>query len=139
MAVEKSFPVFGEPVEILVSSATSNGSFNVVTQLCEPGGGPPPHRHEHEDEYFTPMTGDFEMFDGEEWHPLGREGHYARRGEVHTFRNCGATPGQIRIVVSPGGLDEFLERISPLQVPQQMAEVIAISAEYGITYPGLGA
>ncbi len=70
MPVLKSFKVFGEPVEILVDGAATGGRVAVVTQVSPPGGGPPPHLHTREDETFTVLEGEYEMFDGVKWLPL---------------------------------------------------------------------
>ena len=138
-SAERSFRVFGDPVEILVSAEESGGACVVVTQTCAPGGGPPPHSHVHEDEVFTTLEGEFELFDGVTWHPLRQgETHFASRGGVHTFRNCGAVAGKILIMAIPGRLDRYLQAISPLRMPGDVAQLVAISDPYGITFPGLG-
>jgi quercetin dioxygenase-like cupin family protein len=132
----KSFTVFGEPVEILVDSSITSGAFAVMTQTSPPGGGPPPHRHTHEDEIFTTMEGDFEIFDGTAWHPLP-QGSSARgvRGGVHGFRNCGKTAGKIQVIIYPAGLEMYLEEISPLTLPQDLDSLLQVSERYGISFP----
>ena len=131
----RRFNVFGEPVEILVSSAMSNGSLNVITQTCQPGGGPPPHRHTKEDEFFTVLEGEFEFFDGKGWHRLLTDQmQFGPRGGIHTFRSCGTTNGKILIVASPGGLDRYLEEISPLIMPTDAERLFEISNPYGISF-----
>jgi quercetin dioxygenase-like cupin family protein len=132
----KSFTVLGEPVEILVDSQMTNGAFTVLTQTSPPGGGPPPHSHTREDEIFTVLEGDFELFDGTKWNPLP-QGASARgaRGGVHAFRNCGETPGKMQIIVSPAGFEKYLEEISPLTLPQDMHRLLQISECHGITFP----
>jgi uncharacterized cupin superfamily protein len=73
--------VFGEPIEIIASSSTTNSAFVVGLQTSPPGGGPPSHRHLGEDEVFAVLDGEFEFFDGESWAPF-------LRGEVnysHSF------------------------------------------------------
>ncbi len=138
MQAETTFNVFGDPVEVIVAAEATNGTFSVVTQTCQPGGGPPPHRHTKEDEVFTTLEGEFELFDGTSWHPLPRGGvRYALRGSVHTFRNSGSSVGKILIVATPGGLDRYLRDISPLVMPNDLANLITISNPYGITFPSL--
>jgi quercetin dioxygenase-like cupin family protein len=131
----KKFKVFGEPVEILLSGEQTGGLSAVILQTSPPGGGPPPHSHANEDEIFYPVEGDFEIFDGKEWHRLdtSRAAHY-RRGGIHTFRNAGTTTARILIVATPAGLEAYLEEISVLTIPQDMEKLIAISARYGITF-----
>ncbi len=72
MSFIKSFEVFGERVDILVDSETSGGASTTLIQHVAPGGGPPPHTHTREDETFTALEGDFEIFSEGEWSPLAR-------------------------------------------------------------------
>ncbi len=132
----KSFTVLGEPVEILADGQMTNGAFAVLTQTSPPGGGPPPHSHAREDEIFTVLSGDFELFDGTKWHPLP-QGASARgvRGGVHAFRNCGDADGTIQITAWPAGFEKYLEEISPLTLPQDMDRLLQISERHGITFP----
>jgi quercetin dioxygenase-like cupin family protein len=131
----KTFKVFGETVEILVTSASTNNSFCMLVQTSPPGGGPPPHSHSLEDEIFTVVEGDFEIFDGKQWTRLAPGEHaHALRNQPHTFRNCGKTPGKMHCVAIDGHLDEYLEAISPLEIPKDMPRLLEISKEYGIAF-----
>jgi uncharacterized cupin superfamily protein len=138
MPVLKSFRVFGDPVEINADGANGT-TLNAGTQTCQPGGGPPPHLHLYEDEFFLPVYGKFEMFDGDSWTPLTTSGHFAGRGTVHTFRNCGQTEGKISFICTPGRFPEYMELISTLSLPQDMQKLVDLSAGYGITFvfPGV--
>lgn len=131
----KMFHVLGETVEVLVTSESTNYSFCMIVQTSPPGGGPPPHVHKFEDEIFTVVEGEFEIFDGERWNKLapGEQVH-TLRNRVHTFRNCGKTPGKIHCVAIDGRLDEYLDAISQLQMPGDMPRLLDISKEYGITF-----
>ena len=131
----KSFTVLGEPVEVLVDGQMTNGAFSVITQTSPPGGGPPPHSHANEDEIFTAIDGDFELFDGTAWHPLP-QGSTTRalRGGVHSFRNSSGRHAKMQVIISPAGFEEYLEEISPLALPQDLDKLLQISAEYGITF-----
>ena len=104
--------VFGEPIEIIASSATTNYSFVIGLQTSPPGGGPPPHRHLGEDEVFTVIDGEFEFFDGELWTPFHRgEVKYSLRGTYHGFRNVGHSAGKMMFTTTGGGLDEFFAEL----------------------------
>lgn len=131
----KQFHVFGELVELLVPSSKTNGSFSQLIQTSPPGGGPPPHVHQFEDEIFRVLEGEFEFFDGTAWTRLAPgETAYKLRGQVHTFRNCGATPGRIHITVVPGRFDQYLEAVAPLEIPRDIDELMQISEIYGIRF-----
>jgi hypothetical protein len=124
----KIFKVFGEPVEVLVSGEMTGGLSTTLTQTSPPGGGPPPHLHL--------LEGEYEFLRDGEWHAIAPgETVLAKRGSVHTFRNAGTTTGKILVFVTPAGMDKYLEEISPLTIPQDMAELLAISERYGISFP----
>jgi quercetin dioxygenase-like cupin family protein len=131
----RKFNVLGAQVEVLLSGEQTSGLSAMMIETSPPGGGPPPHSHTNEDELFYPLEGDYEIFDGKEWHKVavGSAAHY-RRGGIHTFRNAGNTTGRILITVTPAGLEKYLEEISVLTIPQDMEKLIAISARYGITF-----
>jgi len=136
----KSFTVFGEPVDVLTDGATTHGLSCAVTQVSPPGGGPPPHRHEHEDETFYILSGEYEFLYEDRWHPrFPGQTFHAERGSVHTFRNCGSTPGKILVFVTPSGMEKYLEEISVLEMPKDIPQLLTISERYGISFPGLTA
>ena len=134
MSFIKSFEVFGERIDILVNSATSGGASTTLIQHVAPGGGPPPHTHTKEDETFTALEGDFEIFSEGEWSPLARgEIAFAKRGSVHTFRNSGTSHGRVLVFITPGGFEDYLEALSPYFPASDMPKINEISAQYGVT------
>lgn len=137
MAAKKSFRVFGDPVDVLHAGKDTAGAFSVITQTCEPGGGPPPHWHDREDELFMTLQGEFEILSNGEWVklPLGKT-TIAPRGSVHTFRNSSACTAKILCVSTPAQLDEYLEAISTIQMPQDAERLFEISDSYGIHFVG---
>lgn len=132
----KRFSVFGEPVEILTTAEMTNGKSSTMTQTSPPGGGPPPHMHQNEDETFFVVEGEYEFLRNGEWRKVSQgETVHAMRGSIHTFRNVGTSTGKMLIFVSPGGFENYLEDISPLSIPGDMPKVLAISEQYGISFP----
>lgn len=131
----KTFQVFGEPVEVLVSGGMTGGLSATLTQTSPPGGGPPPHSHAREDETFFVLEGDYEFLQDGAWRKIepGLAIH-APRGAVHTFRNAGASTGKMLVFVTPAGMEKYLEEISPLSMPQDVAQLMAISDRYGIAF-----
>ena len=136
--MQMHFDVFGEPVELLVTSEQTNGGFSIGRQTCAPGSGTPPHIHHNEDEVFSVVTGRFEIFDGNSntWNEIPENGViFSARGNVHCFRNCGDAPGTIQFVCSGSAFDVFLEGLSKYQMPGDMQAMIDYSATFGIFYP----
>jgi len=132
----KTFKVFGEPIDILTTGEMTGGRSATLTQSSPPGGGPPPHSHLNEDETFFVLEGDYEFLENAEWRKVAHgEAVHAMRGSVHTFRNVGTNTGKVLIFVVPGGFEKYLEEISPLSIPEDMQQVLAISERYGISFP----
>jgi quercetin dioxygenase-like cupin family protein len=131
----KNFNVFGEPVDVLTDSQLTGGKSCALIQTSPPGGGPPPHLHQNEDETFFVLEGSYEFLSNGEWKPVpAGETVHSRRGSVHTFRNAGSTIGRMLVFVAPAGLEKYLEEVSPLSVPNDMPQILAISARYGISF-----
>jgi quercetin dioxygenase-like cupin family protein len=127
--------VFGEAIEIVASSTSTNYTVVMGVQTSPPGGGPPPHRHLGEDEMFTVIDGEYEFFDGTAWTPFGRgETRYSLRGNYHGFRNIGHTNGGLVFMTNGGGLDEYFAAISPLRLPEDMERLNEISRFYRYEY-----
>ncbi len=136
--MKRHFDIFGEPVELLVTSEQTNGGFSIGRQTCKPGSGTPPHVHTHEDEAFSVVTGRFEFFTNDVWTEIPQDGViFAPRNQVHCFRNCGETDGTIQFISSGDQFDTFLEGLSAYNLPQDMQAMIDYSAGYGIYYPTL--
>jgi uncharacterized cupin superfamily protein len=127
--------VLGESVEIFVSSKSTNYNFCVGVQTSPPGGGPPPHKHEREDETFTVLEGQYELFDGNGWIPFPKgEIRCSLRGNFHGFRNCGTTHGKMMFITNAGALDEYFEIISPLVLPKDIDRLTEVSKHYGLIF-----
>lgn len=136
--MQTHFDIFGEPVELIVTSDMTGGTFSIGRQTCNPGSGTPPHVHHHEDEVFSVVSGRFEIFDGTGWAEVPPNGTiFAPRGGVHCFRNCGDTDGTIQFICSGDRFDIFLEGLSKYSIPQDMQAMVDYSATFGIFYPTL--
>src|SRR5271154_588498 len=135
MTPVKSFAVFGEPVEILIASDSTAGNSATMTQVSPPGGGPPPHSHQNEDETYFVLDGEYEVvLNGVAHNLLPGDAIHARRRSIHTFRNVGGKMGKMLIHIVPGGLENYLEQISHFSVPEGMPQVLEISKRYGVTF-----
>ncbi len=101
--------------------------------------GPPRHVHEREDETFFIQSGEVQFWMQARSVELGPgESLFIRRGAEHTFRVLGERPARMLTVVTPGGLESFFVDMAEknLRIPDDMAEVVAIAARYGVTFTG---
>ncbi len=123
---------------MLITSEMTGGASATLLEISPPGGGPPPHKHENENETFFIVEGEYEVLvDGEWVKAYPGDAFYSARGAVHGFRNSGATTAKMLIFVQPGGFQSYLEEISPLSVPVDLEKLIEISNRYGIFFPGI--
>lgn len=129
------FRVFGEEVELLVTSEMTRGASVALIQTSPPGGGPPPHLHDREDEMFYVLEGEYEKLFGVKWSPIQPyELVFVPRGVRHTFRNSGTTQGKVLAIVAPGGIDHYLKEISALSLPADMVLLNEIASNFGVVY-----
>jgi quercetin dioxygenase-like cupin family protein len=100
--------IVGDTMTLKATSERTGGSLVVLENVTAPGGGPPPHIHTREDEFWYVLDGTFEIRIGDDVHALGPGGFaFAPRGTVHNFRNTAATPSRILVGFSPAGMDGF--------------------------------
>jgi mannose-6-phosphate isomerase-like protein (cupin superfamily) len=100
--------IVGDTMALKATGETTGGRLVLLENLTAPGGGPPPHVHTREDEYFFVLDGSFEIRIGDELHALGPGGFaYVRRGTVHNFRNTADTPSRILVGFTPAGMEGF--------------------------------
>lgn len=131
----KQLNVLGIEVDILTPSAATANAFMISAYTCDPQVGPPPHWHQHEDEIFSVLEGEFEIFNGASWAPIPKGDYvHALRGSVHTFRNSGTGPAKLLCIATPGGLDHYFEEIAGAVMPQDADRVLAVSKNYGISF-----
>jgi mannose-6-phosphate isomerase-like protein (cupin superfamily) len=127
----------------LKATATSTGgSFTVIECLTAPGGGPPPHVHTREDEFWYVLDGTFEIRIGDEVHAVGPGGFaYGPRGTVHNFRNTAETQSRILLGFTPGGIEDFFresgqpatdDRPAPPIDADEIARMVAAAPKHGV-------
>jgi quercetin dioxygenase-like cupin family protein len=100
--------IVADTMTFKATGESTDGSLVLLENLTAPGGGPPPHVHTREDEFFYVLEGSFEIRIGDRVHTLGSGGFaYVRRGTVHNFRNIAATPSRLLVGFTPGGIEGF--------------------------------
>lgn len=129
---------FGDVATFHLTGAHTGGRYTCFVLETPPGGGPPPHRHEREDEWFLVLEGRAEFLQDGVWMavPAGAA-VFAPRGSVHTFRNAGDTVLRQMIHTAPAGFEDFFAAMAEefrREGGPDMERVVAVSAEFGIHY-----
>ncbi len=100
--------IVGDTITFKATGEATGGGLVLFENLTAPGGGPPPHIHTREDEFFYVLDGTFEIRIGDELHSIAPGGFaYVPRGTVHNFRNTAETPSRILVGFTPGGIEGF--------------------------------
>ena len=134
----RTIDAFGDRMILHLSAEDTDGRLSLWTNVTPPGGGPPPHFHENEDEWFWPISGDAEFLIDNEWQRVpAKTAVYAPRRSVHSFRNPNTEPLEMLIQTMPGGFDKFFAECANQfhsEGPPNMDAIVQISARYGIHY-----
>jgi len=98
----------GDQVTFLITGAETGGAFFMAEVLVRPGGGPPPHVHQREEESFHLLEGTLTIqVGGTTLHASPGDFVHLPRGVVHSFRNTGKVDAKFLLVVTPAGLENF--------------------------------
>jgi quercetin dioxygenase-like cupin family protein len=129
---------FGEQVIVHLSGAQTGGKIALWTEITPPDGGPPPHYHLNEDEFFFVQEGKMAFLQDGQWEQVERGGvAFMPRKSVHTFKNVGDAPSKMLIATTPAGFEIFFARCAEEFAKSEgpdMERIVAISAEHGIHY-----
>jgi quercetin dioxygenase-like cupin family protein len=134
----KVIRAFGEEITVHLGAAETGGKFTMFTDVIPPGGGPPPHTHLNEDEWFYVLEGRVEFLKNNAWTevPVGTA-VFVPKGVVHAFRNPGDKPLRMLLHTAPSGFETFFARCAEEFAkpgPPDMARIVAIAAEHGIQF-----
>ena len=134
--------IVGDTMTLKATGVMTGGRLALLENLTAPGGGPPPHVHTREDEFFFVLDGSFEVRIGEDVHTLGPGGYaYVPRGTVHNFRNVAETPSRILVGFTPAGMEGFLRESgrpatddgpAPPVDDEEIARTMAAASKYGV-------
>jgi quercetin dioxygenase-like cupin family protein len=136
--------VAADRVEILVGAAESGGTLSLVEVWVSPGGGPPMHLHEREDETFHVLEGEITFWRGGEMH-VARAGEtvFGPRGIPHRFQNCADAPARMLVAMTPGGFDGYFREVGtpaepgaspPPLTPALVERLLAPAERYGLRF-----
>ena len=134
--------IAGDTVHIVAGADDTGGAYTMLTVDVAPGGGPPLHLHEGEDEAFHVLDGVFAFaIDGEQVHAEAGAFLMVPRGTPHAWHNAGDASGRMLIVFTPGGIDGFFReagrpaegaRPAPPVDADEIARTAAAGARYGL-------
>ena len=129
---------FGSHV-VRISAEETGGALGVIEATLPPGGGPPMHVHEREDELFRVLSGRFGFWCAGDYVELEEGGCIALpRGVPHRFQNVGETVGRIMVVVTPGGFEAFFPVVE-LCKPETPEQIASVARDFGLTFLPEGA
>ena len=138
----------GDRVTFLATGAESHGNCFIFEGILAPGGGPPPHIHQLEDEsfYLLEGTATFQA-GGQTVHAKPGDFIHIPRGTVHSLKNEGKVPARALVTISPAGptgMQQFFEQSfypvtdrsasPPLITEEMVGRMIAAAAKNGIEF-----
>jgi quercetin dioxygenase-like cupin family protein len=135
----------GDRYTFLVTGEQSGGAYFILDALVAPGGGPPPHIHEREEECFFLLEGSLTMTIGEQSLRVST-GDFVQvpRGTVHTFTNIGEAMARMVVIFSPAGMEHWMtaafdpapDRVTtpPPPGPEMIARMIAAAPLHGVQF-----
>jgi quercetin dioxygenase-like cupin family protein len=126
----------GEEGRFLLRKEDTGGLYTFFEVTTSPGGGPPLHIHEDEDEAFYVVAGEYAIRLGDEEYeaPAGRL-VYGPRGMPHKFRNISDGPSKLLVIATPGGVEGFFEGLSGLMAngtPPAPLDMIELAARHHV-------
>jgi mannose-6-phosphate isomerase-like protein (cupin superfamily) len=136
----EAYWVGGEPITFKVRGAQTGGAVALVENEVQPGYGPPPHLHLHENEAFYVVAGEFKFTLGDRTveAPPGSL-LTVPQGQLHTFRNVGAAPGRLVAMIWPAvAFEGFVQEVGtrePATGPPDLEKLLAAAAKFGIAVP----
>ena len=129
---------FGDEAVFLLTGEQTGGAFTQWIETTHPGGGPPPHWHTRENEWFYVLEGSASFLADGAWHNAGPgDAVFVPRNAVHAFKNTGDSPLRMLITTAPSGFETFFKRCADefaKPAGPDMPRIMEIAAEHGIHF-----
>jgi quercetin dioxygenase-like cupin family protein len=134
--------LMGARLDIVIDGSQTDGAYAVAEDRSDPGFGPPPHVHTHEDEAFYVIEGEY-VFGGEDGEVRAGPGTFvhAPKGRLHWWKNVGNGPGRHLEIFVPAGIERMFEEVGeritdpgaapPPPDPQKLLEA---APRYGVEF-----
>lgn len=104
----------GDTYTILVAGSDTGGRYTLIDMHVPAGGGPPPHRHDFE-EQFSVLEGEIEAtFRGEKLRLCAGETINIPANAPHSFTNPGPTAARLLCMCTPAGQEDFFLEVGQL-------------------------
>ena len=134
-AAGQTLHAFGDTVVILLDGKQTGEKFTAFLNISPPGGGPNPHYHEREDEWFYIVEGRVSFLLNGIWaNMLPGDCVYAPRGSVDAFKNNTDQAIQVFINAAPSGFERFFAEAAEwwANPDRDMSRLATIAEKYGI-------
>jgi len=119
-------------------SRDTNGLYSLLKFNTPPGGGPPLHCHANEDEGFYVVEGIYRFWVGDaapvDVYPGAHV--FGPRGIFHRFQNISDMPGEMLIIFSPAGCENYFMELAAVREAggkDVIKKERAVDQKYGIT------
>lgn len=125
----------GECLTFKVGGAETDRALAVLEDTVQPGYGPPPHIHLHENEMFYVVEGEFTFtLDDQTMAAAAGTAVTVPMGRLHTFRNVGPEPGRLLAIIWPAvAFEAFVEEVgTPRPGPPDIEKLLDAAARHGI-------
>jgi quercetin dioxygenase-like cupin family protein len=140
----RTIGVVGDVYRFLATGDDTGGQYALWEAVVPPGGGPPPHTHSREQEWFYILDGQI-TFVVDNKRVVAGAGTFTNMpiGVQHAFKNETDRPARMLISVTPAGLEKMFFEVgqpvppraqsAPLPSKEEMERLVGIAARYGIT------
>jgi len=131
----RTLHAFGHAVVVLLDGKQTDEKFTAFLNISPPGGGPGPHYHEREDEWFYIVEGQVSFLMNGSWVDVfPGDSVYSPRGSIHAFKNKTDQPIRVFMNIAPAGFERFFAEVAEewAQSVPDMIRIKAISDKYGI-------
>jgi len=138
----------GNHVTVLLDREATDGTLDAIDVLAQPGGGPPPHRHEFA-EWFRVLEGELTLCEERDGTVVctqvlrAGDAVYVPPWAVHGTLNLSSSPARFQVVGRPGLMSGYFAQAGvqvadpttpPERMPPGPAQVAEISARWGIEF-----
>jgi quercetin dioxygenase-like cupin family protein len=137
----------GERMTMKATQALTGNAFTLIEDLVAPGGEPPPHLHENEDEAYYILDGEMDVTIGDQtFHARPGSFVFLPRLVPHHWKVVGAAPVRFLVFFVPSGIEGFFLALGepartttpppPPSGPPDMEKIVRTAGQYGMRLAG---